>query len=49
MPRKKRTKQTLLRDIGIIERAEIEYGFKEFIQGLLIGFVIGFVIATLLI
>jgi len=25
---------------------EIEYGIKEFIQGLLIGFIVGFLIAT---
>jgi F0F1-type ATP synthase assembly protein I len=29
--------------------AEIEYGLKEFIQGLLIGFIIGFLIATQLV
>jgi predicted transcriptional regulator len=26
--------------------AEIEYGMKEFLQGLLVGFIIGFFIAT---
>lgn len=34
---------------GMVARemeAEIEYGMKEFIQGLLVGFIIGFLIAT---
>jgi hypothetical protein len=29
-----------------LSRAEIEYGLKEFLQGLLVGFIIGFIIAS---
>jgi len=29
-----------------LSREEIEYGMKEFIQGLLIGVILGFLIAT---
>jgi len=51
MPR--RRKKALLREIrGVVARereAEIEYGIKEFVQGLLVGFIIGFLIATQLI
>jgi len=47
MARKRKTK--LLREIrGVVakeRRAEIEYGIKEFVQGLLVGFIIGFLIA----
>jgi F0F1-type ATP synthase assembly protein I len=43
-------RERLLQDIrGVVARereAEIEYGLKEFIQGLLVGFIIGFLIAT---
>lgn len=44
-----RRKTKLLREIrGVVakeRRAEIEYGIKEFVQGLLVGFIIGFLIA----
>jgi len=43
-------RDSLLREIrgsvGREFRAEVEYGMKEFIQGLLVGFIIGFLIAT---
>lgn len=29
-----------------MSKEEVEYGIKEFIQGLLVGFIIGFIIAT---
>ena len=29
-----------------LSREEIEYGIKEFVQGLLVGFIIGFIVAT---
>ncbi len=29
-----------------LSKEEIEYGIKEFIQGLLVGFIIGFIVAT---
>lgn len=52
MPRR-RAKRELLREIrGVVARereAEIEYGIKEFVQGLLVGFIIGFLIATQLV
>ncbi|MEM4714014.1 MAG: hypothetical protein QXQ79_00500 [Candidatus Nanoarchaeia archaeon] len=32
---------------GIEREAEIEYGLKEFIQGVLVGFIIGFLIALI--
>ena len=32
--------------VGTEREAEIEYGMKEFVQGLLVGFIIGFLIAT---
>jgi len=52
MPKRKSRKE-LLREIrGVVARereAEIEYGMKEFIQGLLVGFIIGFLIATQLV
>ena len=38
------------RTLGRMARlAEIEYGMKEFLHGLLIGFIIGFLIATQLV
>lgn len=50
MARRKFRKNTLSQKIsGAIARereAEIEYGLKEFIQGLLVGFIVGFLIAT---
>ncbi|MBD3262780.1 hypothetical protein GF374_00170 [Candidatus Woesearchaeota archaeon] len=49
MAKKRKGKKDLLKEIRSVvakeERAEIEYGIKEFIQGLLIGFIIGFLIA----
>ena len=43
-------RDSLLREIrGVVGKemeAEVEYGMKEFIQGLLVGFIIGFLIAT---
>jgi len=43
-------REALLREIrstvGRQLGAEVEYGLKEFIQGLLVGFIIGFLIAT---
>lgn len=45
-----KSRNSLLREIrGAVGReftAEVEYGMKEFIQGLLVGFIIGFLIAT---
>ncbi len=29
-----------------LSREEIEYGIKEFVQGLLVGLILGFLIAT---
>jgi hypothetical protein len=46
-----RGRDSLLREIrGAVGRgAEIEYGMKEFLQGLLVGFILGFLIATQLV
>jgi len=45
-----RKREDMLRQIrGVVARereAEIEYGLKEFIQGAIIGFIIGFLIAS---
>lgn len=41
----KEIRSTVAREQG----AEVEYGIKEFVQGLLVGFIIGFLIATQLI
>jgi hypothetical protein len=52
MAAKKRKRRTTrlaaeIREAVAREReAEIEYGMKEFLQGLLVGFIIGFFIAT---
>ena len=48
MPRKVKSRTKLLREIrGAVRReAEIQYGMKEFLQGLLVGVIIGFLIAT---
>lgn len=35
----------LLRGLSREREAEIEYGLKEFLQGLLIGIILGFLIA----
>lgn len=52
MPKRK-SRQELLKEIRTVvareREAEIEYGMKEFIQGLLVGFIIGFIIATQLV
>jgi len=47
----KRKKSNLLREIKgtVSKEAELEYGIKEFMQGALIGFIIGFLIATQLV
>jgi hypothetical protein len=45
----KRREQLLGEIRGVVARereAEVEYGMKEFIQGLLVGFIIGFLIAS---
>ena len=44
----KKTHKDILEEIRGERLEEIEYGLKEFFQGLLIGFVIGFVIAAFL-
>ena len=36
-------------EISAMKIAEIEYGLKEFFQGVLIGFIIGFIVAIVLI
>lgn len=50
MPRRRRKRKDLLKEIRSVaarERvAEIEFGIKEFVQGLLVGFIVGFLIAT---
>jgi len=44
--RKPRMSASLREAIAREREAEIEYGMKEFLQGLLVGFIIGFFIAT---
>ncbi len=46
-----RGRDSLLREIrgAVSSSAEIEYGIKEFLQGLLVGFIIGFLVATQLV
>ena len=50
---KKGSKNKLIREIrgqlAVERQEEIEYGLKELIQGILIGFILGFIIAVQLV